>query len=76
MIESYLKELLLRMNELFTLLHFTPHLLHLILVGLPWYHIFIGLQLILHFGGLENKLVALGLFSLTALFDYLMQLFL
>lgn len=65
--ESYLKELLLCMNELFTLLHFTPHLLHLILIGLPWYHIFISLQLILHFRSLENKLVVLGLFFINSI---------
>lgn len=46
--ETDLEELLLCVNELFALLHFTPHPLHLILMGLPWYHLFIGLQLILH----------------------------
>lgn len=53
--ETNLEELLLCVNELFALLHLTPHSLHLILVGLPWYHLFIGLQLILHLRGLANK---------------------
>lgn len=50
-----LEELLLRLDELFALLHFTPHLFHLILVRLPWYHICISLQLVLHLEGLANK---------------------
>lgn len=81
LIESYLKELLLCMNELFTLLHFTPHLLHLIFIGLPWNHIFFGLHLILHFGGLEKtndyKVYFDFFFFLKkkAFFDYLLQLF-
>lgn len=54
-VEADLEELLLCMNELFALLHFTPHPLHLILVGLPWYHLIIGLQPILHLQGLANK---------------------
>jgi len=46
--EPHLEELLLCMNELFALLHFTPHPLHLVLVSLPGYHLSIGLQLTLH----------------------------
>lgn len=53
--QTDLEELLLCLDELFALLHFTPHLFHLIVVGLPWYHIFISLQLVLHFEGLANK---------------------
>lgn len=53
--DTDLEELLLCMNELFALLDFTPHPFHLILVGLPWYHFFIGLQLILHLRCLANK---------------------
>lgn len=43
------------MNELFALLDFTPHPLHLILVGFQRYHLFIRLQLILHLRDLTNK---------------------
>lgn len=47
--------MLLCLDELFALLHFTPHLLHLILVGLPWYHVLVNLQLVLHLRGLEKQ---------------------
>lgn len=50
-----LEELLLCMNELFALLHFTPHPLHFILMGLPWYHLLIRLQLIVHLRCLANN---------------------
>lgn len=50
-----LEELLLCLDELFALLHFPPHLFHLVLVRFPRYHIFISLQLVLHFEGLADK---------------------
>lgn len=50
-----LQELLLCLNELFALLYFTPHLFHLVLVRLPWYHVFTGLQLVLRLRRWSNK---------------------
>lgn len=53
--QADLEEMLLCLDELLALLHFTPHLIHLVLVGLPWYHVLISLQLALHLEGLANK---------------------
>lgn len=40
-----LEELLLRVDELFALLHFPSHALHFVLMGLSWYHLFFRLSL-------------------------------